>query len=144
MTVDTEQTVTHPVAHARAMRNLIALGFAALATGFALAIATAAHGSSTPIGLLPAGPVSTVTTSPNQFVAVALPHASSKSGLVWRLARRYDSNVVREVSETDVDANVVLVFRVLSRGKTSLIFGLTRGDTASKAVKSATHVIVSR
>jgi hypothetical protein len=43
-----------------------------------------------------------------------------------------------------VDASVVLVFKVVGRGKTSLIFGLTRGDTSSKAVRSATHKIVSR
>jgi tRNA A37 threonylcarbamoyladenosine biosynthesis protein TsaE len=63
---------------------------------------------------------------------------------VWRLARRYDSNVVRQVSEADVNANVVLVFKVVGRGKTALIFGLTRGDTSPKAVKSATHTIVSQ
>ena len=77
-------------------------------------------GDSTPVGSLPPGPVSTITTSPNQFVAVALPRAPKNSGLVWRLARRYDSGVVRQISEADLDANVVLVFKVVSRGKTSL------------------------
>jgi len=61
------------------------------------------------------------------------------SGLVWRLARRYDSAVVRQISEADVDANLVVVFRVLRRGKTSLVFALTHGDTSSKALKAATH-----
>jgi hypothetical protein len=86
----------------------------------------------------------TITTSPNQLVAVALPHAAKSSGLVWRLARRYDSGVVRQVSEADVDANVVLVFKVINRGKTSLIFALTRGDTSSKAVKASTHNVLVR
>jgi tRNA A37 threonylcarbamoyladenosine biosynthesis protein TsaE len=63
---------------------------------------------------------------------------------VWRVARRYDSTVVRQVSEADVNRTVVLVFKVVGRGTTSLVFGLTRGDTSSKAVKSATHTIVSR
>jgi hypothetical protein len=143
MTCDTEQTASRPVAGAQGERAFLALGFATLATACAL-VAGTARASSTPIGALPAGPVSTVTTSPNQLVAVALPHAPAKSGLVWRLARRYDPRVVRQVSETDIDTNVVLVFRVVSRGKTSLVFGLTRGDTSAKAVKSATHVIVSR
>jgi hypothetical protein len=130
---------------ARATRlNPIALALATLVVGAALAVAGAARGDSTPIGPLPPGPVSTITTSPNQLVAIALPHASKTSGLVWRLARRYDSGVVRQVSEADVDANVVVVFKVLRRGKTSLVFALTRGDTSSKALKSVTHKILSR
>jgi hypothetical protein len=125
-------------------RSLLALGFAIVATVLALAIAGAARGDSTPIGPLPPGPVSTISTSPNQLVAIALPHAPKVSGLVWRLARRYDSRVVRQISEADVDANVVLVFKVISHGKTSLVFALTRGDTSAKALKAATHKILSR
>lgn len=128
----------------RTRRSPIALGLATLTTGVALAIAAAARADSTPIGPLPPGPVSTITTSPNQLVAIALPHPPKSSGLVWRLARRYDSGVVRQISEADVDANVVVVFKVLSRGKTSLVFALTRGDTSPKAVKSAMHTILSR
>ena len=124
--------------------TLVALGLAIVVTAVALVIAAAAGADSTPVGPLPPGAVSTITTGPNQLVAVALPHASKKSGLVWRLARRYDSGVVRQISEADVDTSVVLVFKVLSRGKTSLVFALTRGDTSSKAVKSATHKILSR
>jgi hypothetical protein len=119
------------------MRSPLALGLATLAVGVALT--GTARGDSTPVGPLPPGSVSTITTSPNQLVAIALPHASKTSGLVWRLARRYDSSVVRQISEADVDANVVIVFKVLSRGKTSLVFALTRVDTSTKAVKSATH-----
>jgi hypothetical protein len=115
-----------------------------LVTAVALEVVAAARADSTPIGPLPPGPVSTITTGPNQLVAVALPHASKTSGLKWRLARRYDSSVVRQISEADVDTNVVLVFKVIGRGKTSLVFALTRGDTSSKAVKAATHTILSR
>jgi hypothetical protein len=129
--------------HEHSTHTLLALLAGAIA-GVALAVAVAARADSTPIKRLPAGPVSTITTAPNQLVAVALPHASKKSGLSWRIARRYDASVVRQVSEADVGTSVVLVFKVVGRGKTSLVFGLTRGDTASKAVKSATHRIVSR
>jgi hypothetical protein len=134
-----------PTAGARAARlNPIALGLTTVIVGAALALAAAARGDSTPIGPLPPGPVSTITTSPNQLIAIALPRASKTSGLAWRLARRYDSRVVREISEADVDANIVVVFKVLSRGETSLVFALTRGDTSLKAVKSTTHRIRSR
>ncbi|MBV8064753.1 MAG: hypothetical protein JOY73_04460 [Actinobacteria bacterium] len=64
----------------------------------AFALAGGALADSAPVGPLPKGPVTTVKTSPNQLVAVALPHASAKSGLVWRIARRYDSTVVRITS----------------------------------------------
>src|SRR5690348_15538392 len=115
-------------------RTLIAFGFALLITAVALATTAVARGDSTPIGPLPPGPVTSTATSPNQLVAIALPHAPKNSGLVWRLARRYDARVVRQIAEADVDASVVVVFKVLSRGKTSLVFALTRGDTSAKAV----------
>ena len=71
------------------------------------------------------------------------PARRQEVGARWRIARRYDSSVVRQVSEADVGANVVLVFKVIGRGKTALVFALTRGDTSSKAVKSSTHKILS-
>ena len=71
-----ENTMTSTARRDRAIaRSLIAAGLAALATGLALASAAAAHADSTPVGPPPAGPVSTITTTPNQLVAVALPHA---------------------------------------------------------------------
>lgn len=113
-------------------------------TALALVAASSASADSTPVGPLPPGPAATITTGPNQLVAVALPHAPKSSGLAWRLARRYDSRVVRQISEAEVDTSVVVVFKVLRRGKTSLVFALTRGDTSPKAVKSATETILSR
>lgn len=70
--------------------------------------------------------------------------ARPSSGLHWRLARRYDSRVVRQVSEADVGTNVVLVFKVVGRDDTALVFALTRGDASPKGIKSATHKIPSR
>jgi uncharacterized protein YbjT (DUF2867 family) len=124
-------------------RSLIAVGLASFVTGLALAIIAAAQAGSTPVGPLPAGPVSTITTTPSQLVAVALQRAAGQSGLVWRLARRYDSHIVSQVSEADVGANVVVVFKVVGRGNTSLVFALTRGDASPRAVKSATRKIRS-
>ncbi len=124
-------------------RSLIMVGLATLVTGVALAIVAVARADSTPVGPLPPGPVSTTTTAPDQLVAVALPRAGKRSGLIWRVARRYDSHVVRQVSEADIGANVVLVFRVVGRGNTALVFALTRGDTSAKAVKAVTHNIRS-
>ena len=125
-------------------RELAALAFLIVAAVLVLVIAGPGRASSTPVGPLPAGPTSTTTTTRNELVAVALPQASKKSGLVWRIARQYDSKVVRQVSEADVDANVVLVFKVVGRGTTRLVFALTHGDASPTAVKSATHRIVAR
>src|SRR6266540_6228636 len=124
-------------------RTLIALGLATFLTGVALGIVSAARADSTPVGPLPRGPITTMTTAPNQLVAVALPRAPRHSGLVWRLARRYDSHIVRQISEADIGANVLVVFKVVGRGNTSLVFALTRGDASRRAVKSATHKIRS-
>jgi len=111
--------------------------------GVGAAAATGALNDSTPVGPLPAGPTATTTTKPGLLVAVALPRAARKSGLVWRIARRYNSHIVRQISEADVRGSVVLVFRVVGRGDTSLVFALTRGDASPKAVKAATQKIHS-
>ena len=105
--------------------------------------ASVARADSTPVGPLPAGSVATTTTKPGLLVAVALPHARRNSGLVWRIARRYNLHVVRQISEADVRGSVVLVFKVVGRGDTSLVFALTHGDASAKAVKAATHKIHS-
>jgi len=119
----------------------VALAVAAVAIG--LLAAPAGRADSTPIAPLPRGPMTATTTKPGLLVAVALPHAGSGSGLAWRIARRYDARVVKQVSEADLGASVVLVFKVVGRGGTSLVFALTRGDTSSKAVRSATFKIRS-
>jgi hypothetical protein len=106
--------------------------------------AVGAHASTTPVGPLPPGPVASTTTHTGQLVAVALPHLRRGAGYSWRIARRYDANVVREVSEADVGTSVVLVFRVVGRGDTSLVFALTRGDASAKAVKAYTHRVHAR
>ncbi len=117
----------------------LALATAAAVAALAFAGPGAALADSTPVGPLPAGPVTTTSTKSGQLVAVALPHASASSGLVWRIARSFNPKVVRQVGEADVGSNVVLVFKVVGKGDTSLVFALTRGDTSSKAVKAATH-----
>jgi hypothetical protein len=116
---------------------------AGVAAVLSLAGASVGRADSTPVGPLPKGPVSKTTTKPGQLVAVALPRAKQGSGLVWRVARAYDSRIVRQVSEGEVGATVVLVYRVVGRGDTSLVFAQTRGESSSKAVKAATYRVHS-
>ena len=103
---------------------------AAAAAGAAAAATFAAVGlaDAPPVGALPAGHSSTIETQKGQLIAFALPHRPQ--GRVWRIARAFDSGVVRQVSEADVGNSVVLVFRATGTGTTTVAFGLTRGETA--------------
>lgn len=120
----------------RSLTRTLRRGFAALV--IAAVAATPALADSTPIGALPKGPVATITTQRGLFVAVALPHPADK-GLVWRLARRVDPKILRQVSEADVGRNVIVVYQVTGKGQASIIYALTRGDTSSKALGTLTH-----
>jgi hypothetical protein len=92
------------------------------------------HAASPPVGPLPKGPTSTISTEKGQLVAFALPRRAD--GRVWRVARKFDARVVRQVSEGDVSGGlVVVVFRAIAPGRTTVAFGLTRGETA-KAFES--------
>jgi hypothetical protein len=102
------------------------------------ALAGAAGADSPPVGPLPAGPVSTIQTKKGELIALALPVRSS--GRVWRVARKYDSRVVGQVSEGDLGDAVVLVFKAVGKGTTTIALGLTRGET-SKAYESRRFVV---
>jgi hypothetical protein len=104
-------------------------------------LATPALADSTPVGPLPKGASSTFLTHRGWFVAVALPRQPKSTGLVWRIARPFDSDIVHQVSEADVGKNVVVVFNVSGRGTTSIIFALTKGDSSPKAIRANTTVV---
>jgi hypothetical protein len=122
-------------------RRSLALVTVLLALAVTLVSASTGRADSTPVGPLPAGSIATTTTKPGLLVAVALPHAPRNSGLAWRLARPFNSAIVQQLAEADVGGSVVLIFKVIRRGDTTLVFALTRGDTSPKAVKSATYKI---
>jgi hypothetical protein len=103
------------------------LAIAALGAG-------AAFAESTPVGRLPAGPAAIIDVQHGELVALALPHRSH--GRVWRIARPFDANVLRQVSEADIAASVVLVFRARSAGRTTVSIALTKGDASAKALES--------
>jgi hypothetical protein len=85
-----------------------------------------------------AGPKSTIDTHKGELLAFALP--KRQSGRVWRIARPFNSRVVREVSEANVGRSVVLVFQAVGRGSATVSFGLTRGETP-KAFESRRFVV---
>ena len=65
-----------------------------------------------------------MTTQKGSLVAVSLPARPAGTALVWRVARPVDTRVVRQVGEADLGPAVVLVFRVVGAGRTSLHFAL--------------------
>jgi hypothetical protein len=99
---------------------------------------------STPVGALPAGPVSTVKTQRGLLVAVALPRPKPSSGLVWRIARQFDAGVVRQLDEVETVSSVVVVFKAVGYGKTSIVFALTIGDASPKALSTRVTTVFSR
>lgn len=50
----------------------------------------------------------------------------------------------RDLLRAGLTVRLVLVFKVVGRGDTALVFALTRGGASPKAIKSATHKIHSR
>jgi hypothetical protein len=107
-------------------------------------IAAIARADSAPIGVLPKGIASTVRTQPGLLVAVALPRPRRPTGLVWRIARGVDPEIVRQLDEVETASSVIAVFQVVGYGTTSIVFALTHGDERPTAVGSHTTRIVSR
>ena len=129
------------------MRSLssptVRLASAALAAGLCLALLVGSAGADvTPVGPLPAGPVSTITAKPGTFVAVALPGQQPSSGLVWRVARPVNPAVLRQVSEGELDGAVVVVYRVVGKGKATVRLALTLGESSSDAVAVRIYRVV--
>lgn len=115
--------------------------FAVVSAAAVLSTAAAAVAEAPPVGPLPAGPRSTVTTPRGELFAIALPNRSG--GRVWRIARPFDSTVLHEVSEGSVGPHVVLVFKTTRAGQTTLALALTRGETP-KALEARTFNVVVR
>jgi hypothetical protein len=103
--------------------------------------AAGARADSTPVGPLPKGPVTTVTAERGTLVGVALPPLNASSGLVWRVARKVDARVLRIASEGEVGRIVVVILRAHARGRATVHFAATRGESSSKAVRVVTYRI---
>ena len=113
------------------MKGLLITTLAVATLGGSAIVALA---DSTPVGPLPAGPAAAIDVQRGELVALALPRRSG--GRVWRVARRFDANVLRQVSEARVGASVVLVFRARTVGHTTVSIALTKSDASAKALES--------
>ena len=119
------------------MKRLVVL----LIAGTAAVLVAGSHATGPPVGALPKGPLTTITTPSQGYVAIALNRG--QSGLVWRIARAYDTRIVQQVTETKLGDLTVWVFRTITPGTTTLRFALTNG-VHSHAYQAATYRLVVR
>jgi hypothetical protein len=129
-------------ATATTVRRLLASATAALVLA-AAAVSTAAA-DSTPVGRLPKVPATTLGTTKGSLFSIAVPSQLPPTGLVWRIARPLNARVVRQVGEGELAGATVLVFRVVGKGKATVVLALTKGDTSSKAVAAVRYSITAR
>lgn len=104
--------------------------------------ATAAVASAPPVGPLPSGPVAQIAVQHGELFAVALAKPRG-AGQVWRVARAYNGKVVTEVSEGVQRGNIVVVYRALRPGKTSIVYAVTVGER-TKALQARTFRVTVR
>ena len=107
----------------------------------ALVLVAGAAATATPVGPLPKGPLTSISAARGTLVSVALPHRAG--GKVWRQAGAVDQTVLKQVSEADVGASVVIVFKAVGSGTTKIAYGLTKGET-KKAYASQTFTVSIR
>ena len=119
------------------MKRLIVL----LPACAAAVLVAGSRATAPPVGVLPKGPLTTITTPSQGYVAVALNRG--QSGLVWRLARAYDTRIVERTTETSLGDLSVWVFRTIRPGTATLRFALTNG-VRPKAYQAATYRLVVR
>lgn len=91
----------------------------------ALALAGAALADSTPVGPLPKHPVAPLNVRAGKTFTITLPKRGG--GLVWRIARPFDGKVLNEAAEGETAKTVWFLFGT-AKGKTRLVFALTRGE----------------
>lgn len=108
------------------------------------AVAAAALSSAPRVGPLPKGPVQTVKRSPGTIFTVTLPKPGI-AGRSWRVARRYDSGVVREVGERTRSGGAVwATYRAVGPGRTNVVYALTLGEKSVAYASRTFRVVVSR
>ena len=116
------------------MKIVVLLGVAFTAA----VLATSAGASAPPVGPLPRGPVTSIQVGHGQLVALVLPKPAG--GYAWRGAKNTNVKVARPLDEGELNGNIVLVYKALKAGKTTIAYGLTKGET-KKAYQSRTFLV---
>lgn len=116
------------------MKIVVPLGVALAAA----VLATSAGATAPPIGPLPKGPITSIQVEHGQLFALALPKPAS--GYTWRGAKNTNVKVAKPLDEGELNGNIVLVYKALKAGKTTIAYGLTKGET-QKAYQSQTFQV---
>ena len=117
-----------------------AIATAALAAAIAVAVAIApASAGPVKVGDLPKGPTTRIEVAHGGLVAVALPRPHESTGMIWRVARKIDAEVLEQVSEAETGDAIVLVFRAVGRGDAVVRMAQTKGDSSPKAKRAQTY-----
>jgi len=106
-----------------------------------LVLAAPAVADAPPVGPLPAGPTSHITTKRGELFAVALP--AQPAGRAWRLKGSINAKVVNEVNEANVGKLVVVVFKATGKGTTTLSYASTRGERTKAYAAKRFKITVS-
>jgi predicted secreted protein len=110
----------------------------------AAVLTTTALSSAPPVGPLPKGPVQTVERSQGTTFVLALPKPGV-AGRSWRVARSYDSGVVRQVGEgTRPSGAVWVTYQAVGPGTTRIAYALTRGARSHAYASRTFRVVVSK
>jgi hypothetical protein len=115
---------------------------AALVAAFVAALATTASADAPPVGRLTKGPVTTISTKVGSLVALALPSRPASTGLVWREARDVPP-ILNQITETEVDGNIVAVYKAVHTGTATVIYALTLGETAKVHATARFKILVT-
>lgn len=117
-----------------------ALAAVLVAAGLASSGLTA-NASAPPVGPLPKGPTTTITVQHGLVFALAL--SKPPSGQYWRAATSINIKVAKPLSDGELEGNIILLYKAVAPGTTSVAYGLTRDETP-KALKSHTFKITVR
>ena len=107
-----------------------------------LALAAGAEASAPPVGPLPPGPTTTIRVQRGLLFSIALPKPAA--GLTWRGARQSDATIARPLDEGELRGNLVFTYRAGRPGTTTVVYALTRGETAKAYQARFFRVVVFR
>ena len=72
--------------------------------------------------------MTTIRVQHGLLFGIALPKRAA--GLAWRGARQSDASIARPVDEGELNGNIVFTYRAGHRGTTTVVYALTKGETA--------------
>jgi hypothetical protein len=105
--------------------------------------AAAALASAGPVGPLPNGPTTVVHVAVGKTYTARLPQPKV-AGRVWRIARPFDGKIVSETREAETKQQVLITFRAVGKGTTSVVFAMTLGERSHAYAAHTYRFVIGR